>query len=92
MDKSLSRFITISRLEAISYLLLLGIAMPLKYAADMPLAVKYVGWAHGVLFMMYMAQMGLVALKHKWDIMKIIYGFIASLLPFGPFVFERTIR
>jgi integral membrane protein len=88
---SLKTFIWISRGEAISYLLLLGIAMPLKYALEMPLMVKYVGWAHGVLFMAYMAQLLWVSYQLKWDVLRIIYGFIASLLPFGPFVFERSL-
>ena len=39
--------------EGISFLVLLFIAMPLKYWAGMPLAVKYTGWAHGVLFVLY---------------------------------------
>lgn len=85
----LNRFVSISRLEGVSFLLLVFIAMPLKYGAGMPLMVKYVGWAHGVLFMAYMAQLLFVAILYKWDIIKVILGFIASLLPFGPFIFER---
>jgi integral membrane protein len=88
----LNRFITVSRAEGISFLLLVFIAMPLKYAAGMPLMVKYVGWAHGLLFMAYIAQMLYVAYLLKWDVLKIIYGFIAALLPFGPFVFERSLK
>ncbi|MCZ8134288.1 MAG: DUF3817 domain-containing protein, partial [Algoriphagus sp.] len=44
------RFKWISLIEGLSFLILLGIAMPLKYMFDMPLAVTYVGWAHGILF------------------------------------------
>lgn len=88
----LDRFIWISRLEAVSFLLLVGIAMPLKYLADMPLMVKYVGWAHGLLFMVYIVQLLVVSFLLKWDVLRIIYGFVASLLPFGPFVFERSIK
>lgn len=88
----LKRFIWISRAEGISFLLLVFIAMPLKYFADMPLMVKYVGWAHGLLFMVYMVQLLIVSFLLKWEILRIIYGFIAALLPFGPFVFERSIR
>ena len=84
-------FIYISRAEAISYLLLLGIAMPLKYGMDMPLMVKYTGWAHGVLFVACVFQLLYVAYLLKWDVLRIILGFIASLLPFGPFLFERSI-
>ena len=43
--------------EGVSYLLLLGVAMPLKYLADMPMAVKIVGWAHGLLFMLLLMML-----------------------------------
>lgn len=92
MTAALKLFIWISRLEAISYLLLLGIAMPLKYALDMPLMVKYLGWAHGILFMAYMIQLLWIAYQLKWDVLRIIHGFIAAMLPFGPFVFERSLK
>ena len=39
--------------EGISFLVLLGIAMPLKYLFDQPMAVTIVGWAHGVLFVVF---------------------------------------
>lgn len=87
---SLSRFTFIARLEALSFLLLVFIAMPLKYWAGMPLAVKYTGWAHGVLFMAYMAQLAITAYQLKWDVVKVFLALSASLLPFGPFLFERV--
>lgn len=85
-------FLRVSRLEGLSFLLLLFIAMPLKYAYQEPLAVKYVGWAHGVLFMAYIALLAVVAFRLKWGELKIIYGFVASLVPFGPFLFERWLK
>lgn len=88
----LTWFLRVSRLEGISFLLLLFIAMPLKYAMDMPLGVKYVGWAHGLLFMAYIALLVVVAFRLKWNELKVIFGFLASLLPFGPFLFERWLR
>ena len=91
-NKQLERFLFIGRAEAVSFLLLTLIAMPLKYAMDMPMMVKYVGWAHGLLFIVYMAQLIHVAYLLKWDILKVIYGFIAALLPFGPFIFERSLK
>lgn len=91
-SSALRNFIYVSRAEAVSYLVLLGIAMPLKYFADIPMAVKVVGWAHGILFMAYMWLLLVVAYRMKWDVVKIILGFIASLLPFGPFFFERYIE
>ena len=72
-----------------SYLVLLLIAMPMKYLLDMPLAVKYVGWAHGLLFVLYIGFLLVLGLMEKLSIKKLFFGFIASLLPFGPFVFEK---
>ncbi|MEM6763602.1 MAG: DUF3817 domain-containing protein [Bacteroidota bacterium] len=78
--------------EGISYLLLLGIAMPLKYMADMPWAVTYVGWAHGLLFMLYLVTAAWVILKYKWPILRFVVAFFAALLPFGPFVWDRYLK
>lgn len=83
------RFRLVAILEGISFLVLLGIAMPMKYFADMPLAVKYVGWAHGVLFIGYILLAIPLFTRLKWP-MDRVYGVgIASLLPFGTFVLER---
>jgi integral membrane protein len=83
------RFRLVAILEGISFLVLLGIAMPLKYMAGMPLAVKYVGWAHGLLFISYVVLAVPLFTRLKWP-MDRVYGVgIASLLPFGTFVLER---
>ena len=83
------RFRSIAIAEGISFLVLLFIAMPLKYLADMPLAVKYVGWAHGVLFIAYWIAVVPLFTKLKWDAERIIGLGLASILPFGTFVLER---
>ncbi|RAU81600.1 DUF3817 domain-containing protein [Pontibacter arcticus] len=91
MKTPISRLRTIGMYEGISYLLLLGIAMPLKYMFDMPLFVKYIGWAHGVLFVLYMVALLQVVLVHRWSFMKAAAGFVASLLPFGPFILDKKL-
>jgi integral membrane protein len=75
--------------EGVSFLLLLGVAMPLKYLMDIPMAVRIVGLIHGVLFLMYVA--GLVTMQRElnWPRKILFGGILAALLPFGPFVFER---
>jgi integral membrane protein len=83
------RFRTVAIAEGISFLLLLFIAMPLKYLADMPLAVKYTGWAHGVLFIAYWIAAVPLFTKLKWDAERIVGLGLASVLPFGTFVLER---
>ena len=75
-------------LEGISYILLLGICMPLKYVWDIPEPTRPVGMAHGVLFVAYVIWLLIVGRELKWNFMTHFWGFIASLLPFGTFIFE----
>lgn len=77
--------------EGISFLLLLGIAMPLKYLADWPLAVRVVGMAHGILFLLYVWLVIQTAMDLRWEWRRIALALIASLLPAGPFIFDRRI-
>lgn len=79
-------------LEGISYLVLLFIAMPLKYFADMPLPVKYTGWAHGLLFVLFCLWVLFVALKYKQSFWWMVQGGLASLLPFGTFVWDKQLK
>ena len=79
-------------LEGISLLVLLFIAMPLKYIWDQPLAVKYVGWAHGALFVLFMLLVLRVYDQKGWPFKKVIYAFIAAFLPFGTFVFDKMLK
>lgn len=92
MNQNLKSFTTVAFLEGLSYILLLFIAMPLKYFFDMPLAVKYVGWAHGVLFMAYAILLLICGIQLKWSLKRMAFYFIASLLPFLPFFVERKLK
>jgi integral membrane protein len=73
-------------LEGLSYLLLLGIAMPLKYIYGMPQAVQIIGMAHGILFILYITLAIQGKVVYRWSLMKLFWLGVASLLPFGPFV------
>ncbi|MGB0413679.1 MAG: DUF3817 domain-containing protein [Coraliomargarita sp.] len=90
-DSTLNRLRTIGTWEAISYLLLLGIAMPLKYGFDLPQAVRVVGMAHGILWMAYVGLAILGQVDYKWPLKTTIWLFVASLLPFGPFVADAKL-
>ena len=92
MNNSLTQFRFIALLEGISYLILLCIAMPLKYKFGMETAVKYTGWAHGVLFVGYIILLLIVWKQYKWSFKKVFFAFIASLLPFGTFVLDKQLR
>ena len=79
-------------LEGLSFLLLLFIAMPVKYMLGNPILVKYVGMGHGVLFVAFLAVLFIVCEKQKWSIKMFILGLVASILPFGPFVFDKKLK
>ena len=89
---SLSIFRKVAIAEGISYLLLLFVAMPLKYWAGLPLFVKYTGWAHGLLFVLYAATLVLAWQEQKWKFGKAVLIFLASLLPFMPFVLDGKLK
>jgi integral membrane protein len=76
--------------EGISFLVLLLIAMPLKYYFGMPLAVKLVGWAHGVLFMAYIAMVLVAVRPMKWKLFDVLVALLASLLPAGTFFLDKS--
>lgn len=78
--------------EGISFLVLLLIAMPLKYLMGWPLAVKYIGWAHGVLFVLYIFQTLYVKGIHSWPFKKFLLAFIAAWVPLGTFFFDRVLK
>jgi integral membrane protein len=77
--------------EALSFLVLLLIAMPLKYFAHLPLAVTIFGTLHGVIFLAYVAVLAILTVRDKrpwWG----LGGLVAGILPFGPFVFHKVAR
>ena len=76
-------------LEGISYLALFAVTMPLKYLADLPLPNKYVGYAHGILFIAYVVLALFFWVSRKWNFKKGFILLIASLLPFATFYVDQ---
>ena len=85
----LKRLRFLSIVEGTSTLLLFGIAMPLKYLADMPLAVQVVGLLHGLLFVSLAIAFLLATQRVPITKKLATLGIFAAVLPFGPFVFDR---
>ena len=77
--------------EGMSFLVLLGIAMPLKYWAGWPLAVRVVGMAHGVLFVLYVIAAFQAAWQYRWAPSRTGMVLLASLIPGGPFFIDARI-
>lgn len=88
----LRRFRLVALAEGISYLLLLFIAMPLKYLADMPGPVRATGSIHGALFVAFCVTLAHAAFARRWSLVRIVIAFVSSLVPFGTFVFDRSLR
>ncbi|WP_257346935.1 DUF3817 domain-containing protein [Pseudalkalibacillus decolorationis] len=91
MKNPLSIFKVVGYAEGISFLVLLGIAMPLKYMFDYPLAVTIVGALHGGLFVLYVMMVIYLKFSYNWSVKKAILGMIASVIPFGPFIFDAKL-
>ena len=76
-------------IEGISTLVLFGIAMPLKYFADLPLAVRIVGSLHGALFVALVAMLLLAIRKVPISPALAAAGIAAAVFPGGPFLLDR---
>ena len=92
MNSPVSLLRRLTLMEGVSFLLLLGVAMPLKYFAGMPMAVKIFGWTHGLLFVTFCFALLRTMLITGWSFKRAATVFVASLLPFGPFVLDRRMR
>lgn len=78
--------------EGISFLVLLLIAMPLKYFFHIPEAVKVCGWIHGALFISYLYLAFEVMGSLKKNVVWFAKAFVAAILPCGTFVFDRQLK
>lgn len=77
--------------EGISYLVLLLVAMPLKYLADLPMAVTVAGSIHGLLFIWFVAIIYVCFDSSFLTFRNTILAFLLSLIPFGTFFLKRAL-
>jgi integral membrane protein len=89
------RFRAIAFVEGVSALILFFVAMPIKYVDAFgrdPTPVRYAGWVHGILYLLY-AVAGFQALYARgWGFREASWGFVASIVPGGTFVYYRFRR
>lgn len=78
--------------EGVSFLILLGIAMPMKYFMGMPVAVRVVGSIHGVLFLVYVGLLARLHVRQRWPRRFSLYVLVASIIPFGTFLLDKHLR
>lgn len=89
---TVSRFRLIAFVEGVSYLILLFIAMPMKYMYGIAGATKIVGMTHGILFLLFLYLLMEIRIKHNWSNLWVVIAFISSLVPFGTFFIDKKIK
>lgn len=82
-------FKKIALLEGLSLLALLFFAMPMKYIFQNLIFVRYIGMAHGILFLLYLAFAIMLKSEMKWDRKEFLIICLASVIPFGTFYIEK---
>lgn len=88
----LRQFRWVAFFEGLSFVVLLFIAMPLKYWAGLPIAVRVVGMVHGLLFVAFLGALFRAALERNWPARRWGLALFSSLVPFGTFVFDRSLK
>lgn len=89
MKKTFSLFRKVAFAEGISFLVLLFVAMPLKYFAGLPLAVTLIGGLHGILFIAFVILAREVKTEYKKDFHWMLKAGLASVIPFGTFYMDK---
>lgn len=88
----LSLFRVVSLVEGLSYLVLLAIAMPLKYLAGHPEVVTRAGQIHGALFVLFVITLVGAAREHDWSRRATATAMVAGIVPLGAFWLEHQLR
>lgn len=91
LSTTLGRLRILGFTEGVSFLLLIGVGMPLKYMAGMGTPNKIIGYAHGVLFILYVVHVIWATVEIRWSLWTAVKLFIASLVPFGTFWTDKHI-
>lgn len=92
LRSAIGRLRAAGMVEGASFLLLLFVAMPLKYVWGRPEAVSVIGMAHGVLFLLYCLLLVFAWDAAKWNVRQCAKAFVAALIPFGPFLIDGWLR
>ena len=87
----LGRLRLLAFVEGVSFLIILFITMPLKYALQMPAPNKFFGMAHGLLFVLYVLAVIQITIEQQWKTSKMLLALAASVIPFGTFWADRQL-
>lgn len=89
LENQIRVFRWVSILEGVSFLVLLFLAMPLKYFFDLPQMVRVIGMAHGILFVAYVLGALIMYKPLNWQRQTLLIAIVCSVVPFGPFYIEK---
>jgi integral membrane protein len=92
LKTAIERFRLSGFVEGASLLILLFIAMPLKYIAGFPEAVTVVGSLHGFFFVVYVLVIGYTTLKIRWHFKWVFSALAVAFIPFGNLILDRYIK
>ena len=92
LKTSIGRLRLIGMIEGLSLILLMFIAMPLKYIWGDPSMVKVVGQVHGLLWVVFCFVLYDTKSSEEWTFKQALIPFIASIIPFGPFIVDRKLK
>ena len=91
-NSSIGFFRLIAFLEGVSLLILVFIAMPIKYVLGDPSVVKHVGQTHGILFLLFVFFAIKLSAELDWSFKTTTWKvLIASFVPFGTFYIDKHI-
>ena len=87
----LGRLRVIAWLEGWSLLLLMFVAMPVKYLMDVPEATQAIGMIHGILFVLFITATLAISIIQRWNLGRVFVVMASSFIPFGTFYVDRKI-
>jgi integral membrane protein len=88
----IGRLRLIGILEGLSFIVLLFLAVPVKYILGNPLPVRIVGMTHGMLFILFVMYTIGIASSRQWSFSRITWKLLlASVVPFGTFYVDRKV-
>jgi integral membrane protein len=91
MNAALTRYRVMAWVVGVLLLVLVFIAMPLKYFADQPALVSVVGMLHGFLYMVYLVTAFDLAIRARWHWLRTVLVLLAGTVPVMSFVAERKV-
>ena len=91
MSGALTRYRVMAYVVGVWLIVLVLVAVPLKYLADSPGMVEVVGPIHGFLYMAYLVTVLDLAFRTRWSPVRTVLVMLAGTIPFLSFVAERRV-